>query len=150
MRVDDVTLREYQRGDAEAMYELDVTCFEPIFRFSRGAMRGFAESEGAVAVLAEADGDLAGFCIAQMEGQIGYVVTLDVAPGWRRRGLARRLMAELETRARSAGAISMALHVFKGNTGAMQFYENIGYGRIGIAKAFYGRGLDALIYRKAL
>jgi len=130
------------------MYTLDVTCFEPVFRFSRRAMRGFAEAENAVTVLAEAGGELAGFCIAQIEGQIGYVVTLDVAPAWRRRGLARSLMAALESRVRENGAVSMALHVYVGNESAMRFYEKIGYGRVGMAERFYGRGMDALVYRK--
>jgi ribosomal-protein-alanine N-acetyltransferase len=132
------------------MYALDLVCFEPPFRFSRAAMRGFAEAVGALTVLAEAQGELAGFCIAQLEKQNAYVVTLDVAPTWRRRGLARRLMAELESKARAAGATAMALHVFTGNTGAIQFYESIGYNRAGRAEAFYGRGLDALVYRKRL
>jgi ribosomal-protein-alanine N-acetyltransferase len=85
-----------------------------------------------------------------MEQQTGYVVTLDVAPPWRRRGLARRLMAEAETRLRATGGTSMALHVSTANSAAMQFYESIGYGRVGMAKGFYGRGLDALVYRKRL
>jgi ribosomal-protein-alanine N-acetyltransferase len=143
-----LTLREYRPGDLQALYALDVVCFEPPFRFSRHAMRSFAEAAGAVTVLAEAQGELAGFCIAQLEKQIAYVVTLDVAPGWQRRGLARRLMAELESKAHAAGATAMTLHVFTGNAGAIQFYESIGYGRLGRAEAFYGRGLDALIYRK--
>jgi [ribosomal protein S18]-alanine N-acetyltransferase len=42
----------------------------------------------------------------------------------------------------------MALHVFSGNTGAMRFYEKLGYDRIGMERGFYGRGLDALLYRK--
>ena len=146
--MDEVTLRDYRPGDAAAMYALDVACFDPVFRFSLGAMRGFAEAAGAIAVLAEATGELVGFCVVQMEGKIGYVVTLDVAPPWRRRGLARRLMAEVETRVRAAGGAGMALHVFKGNTAAMQFYESIGYGRVGMVEGFYGRGIDALVYRK--
>jgi ribosomal-protein-alanine N-acetyltransferase len=42
----------------------------------------------------------------------------------------------------------MALHVSTANTTAMQFYESIGYGRVGMAEGFYGRGPDALVYRK--
>ena len=56
--------------------------------------------------------------------------------------------AELESKAHAAGATAMTLHVFTGNAGAIQFYESIGYGRLGRAEAFYGRGLDALVYRK--
>ncbi len=148
--MDEVTLREYRPGDVEAMYALDVVCFDPVFQFSRRAMRYFAEARRAVTVLAEADGALVGFCIAEVDEQTGYVVTLDVAQAWRRRGLARQLMAEVEAKARAAGAEAMVLHVFNGNAGAMQFYESIGYDRVGRAEAFYGRGLDALVYRKRL
>jgi ribosomal-protein-alanine N-acetyltransferase len=146
--VDALTLREYRPGDLDSIYALDVVCFEPPFRFSRGAMRGFAEAAGAMTVLAERQGELAGFSIAQLEKHIAYVVTLDVTPTFRRQGLARRLMAELEAKAQAAGATAMALHVFTGNAGAIQFYESIGYNREGRAEAFYGRGLDALVYRK--
>ena len=145
-----VTLREYRPGDCKAMYALDMLCFEPAFQFSRRAMRGFAETRGSVTVLAEAEGEITGFCIAQLEAQTGYVVTLDVAPAWRRRGLAHRLMAEVEAKVGAAGGGGMALHVFKENIAAIRFYEGIGYGRIGMAEDFYGRGLDALVYRKRL
>jgi ribosomal protein S18 acetylase RimI-like enzyme len=30
----------------------------------------------------------------------------------------------------------------------MRFYESIGYGRVARSEGFYGRGLDALVYRK--
>jgi ribosomal-protein-alanine N-acetyltransferase len=146
--MDGVTLREYRPGDWEAMFALDVECFERVFRFSRGVMRGFAETAGAITVLAESAGELVGFCVVQIEGQVGYVVTLDVAGPWRRRGLARRMMEQVEARVRAAGGTGMALHVFTGNAGAMSFYESMGYDRVGRAEGFYGRGLDALVYRK--
>lgn len=146
--MDEVTLREYQPGDGERMHALDVQCFAPEFQFSRRVMRSFAEAPGALTVLAEAAGELVGFCLVQIEGKVGYVVTLDVAEAWRRRGLARRMMEDIEAKVRAAGGIGMALHVFTGNAGAMRFYESIGYGRVGRSEGFYGRGLDALEYRK--
>jgi ribosomal-protein-alanine N-acetyltransferase len=148
--VDEVTLREYRPGDWQAMHALDLVCFEPVFQFSRGAMRGFAEAPGAIVVLAEATAELAGFCVVSMEQQTGYVVTLDVAPPRRRRGLARRLMEDVEAKVRAAGGVGMTLHVSTANTAAMQFYESIGYGRVGMAEGFYSRGLDALVYRKRI
>ena len=146
----DIILRGYRPSDVEAMYELDLTCFEPPFRFSSRAMKQFAEAPGAVSVLAQSQDGLAGFCIVQREGPVGYVVTLDVAPDWRRRGLAMLLMTETEEKLLAHGASGMALHVFAGNTPAIRFYEKGGYLRAGVAKAFYARGLDALIYRKPL
>jgi ribosomal-protein-alanine N-acetyltransferase len=146
--MDAITLRGYKPGDWERMYALDVLCFAPQFQFTRGAMRGFAEAPGALTVLAEAGGELVGFCLVQIEAKVGYVVTLDVAASWRRRGLARRMMEHLEAQVRAAGGLGMALHVFTGNAAAMRFYESIGYGRVARSEGFYGRGLDALVYRK--
>ena len=145
--------REYRTGDWQAMHALDVLCFAPAFQFSRRAMRGYAEAPGAVVLLAEteapgAQSELAGFCIAQLEERVGYVVTLDVAEAWRRRGLARRLMAEVECRLHAAGAVAMELHVFTGNAAAIRLYEALGYARVGVAGDFYARGIDALFYRK--
>jgi ribosomal-protein-alanine N-acetyltransferase len=158
------TLRSYRPGDWQAMHMLDLICFEPVFQFSRRAMRGFAEAPGAVTVLAEtqrelaeaerelanSESELAGFCLTQLEDRTGYVVTLDVALAWRRRGLASRLMAEVESKLHSAGAMHMELHVFTGNAGAIRFYESIGYTQTGVAENFYARGLHALLYRKKL
>jgi ribosomal-protein-alanine N-acetyltransferase len=144
------TLREYRKDDVDAMYALDIACFEPVFRFSRGAMRRFAEAAGAVTVLAESAGKLAGFCIAEVEEHIGYIVTLDVVPEWRRKGLARALMAEVEARVQAAGAGIVTLHVFTGNVAAIRFYEAMGYERAGSARGFYGRDMDGWVYRKRL
>jgi ribosomal-protein-alanine N-acetyltransferase len=117
-------------------------------------MRGFLMAKGAIVVVAEAKGALAGFVIVQMEEvrgtRGGYVMTLDVASEWRRQGVATRLMEAAESKAAAAGAGCMLLHVFAGNAGAAQFYERRGYKQVSVAKSFYGRELDALVLWKAL
>lgn len=153
--LDGITLRDYRPGDVDAMYALDLECFGPPFRFTARAMRRFAEEQDAIVLLAESQiaesrPRLAGFIIAHMEGRTAYIVTLDVAYDFRRRGLARLLMAETESRARAAGAEEMALHVHTGNTAAITFYESLGYGRVRMAENFYARGVHALVYRKRL
>jgi [ribosomal protein S18]-alanine N-acetyltransferase len=153
---DAITLRDYRPGDANAMYALDLECFEAPFRFTSRAMRQFAEEPHAIVLLAEAHVSknlpprLAGFAIAHKEGQTAYVVTLDVAPPYRRRGLARRLMEDTESRARATGAQEIALHVYTGNLGAIAFYEALGYNRMRMAENFYARGAHGLVYRKKL
>lgn len=148
---DRIKLRPYEPQDLDLIFALDLICFEPVFRFTRRAMRQFAEAPGAIAWIAECDGgELAGFAIAVMEGRVGYVVTLDVAPEWRRRGVARRLMNQLEVQVCGTGGEAMELHVFVGNAAAVQAYQGMGYRRIGVAPGFYRRGLDGLIYRKEL
>jgi ribosomal-protein-alanine N-acetyltransferase len=133
------------------MYALDLACFEEPFRFDLKSMRRFAQRAGAIVLVAEAADKLAGFVIVQWErGRLAYVVTLDVAPGYRRMGLARALMSAAEQEALRSGAERVGLHVFAGNDAAVAFYERLGFEKVGVDAGFYGEGLDAWTYWKRL
>ena len=136
------------------MYELDLVCFEVPFRFDYETMRRVVEDPAAIVIVAESGGELAGFIVVhpvrRKGGIAGYVVTLDVAPRFRRLGLALELLAETESEAAEAGADGIALHVFVGNAGAIAFYERAGYLRGPRKAGFYGQGLDAWTYWRAL
>jgi ribosomal-protein-alanine N-acetyltransferase len=151
-------LRGYERGDLAAIFALDEICFAPPFRFTLTAMRRFAEARHALTVIVERDSEqgtqIVGFCIAHVEREgetrVSYVVTLDVAPGVRRQGLAQRMMERIEEQARAVGCGAMALHVSVENEGAIRFYERMRYLRSHVTESFYGRGRDAFVYRKVL
>ena len=148
----DIVLRRYERNDLGAIVELDAECFDPPFRFSREAMRRFAEAENAWVVIAEVEDRLEGFCIVHMEQaesvRVGYVVTIDVAKAFRRAGLGERMLTEGERWTRHQGGAGMMLHVFVKNQGAVRFYERLGYKRVGDQQGFYGPGIDAAMYWK--
>src|SRR6266403_2694975 len=152
----EIVFRDYRATDLEAMFQLDEACFSEEFRFDRESLREFAEERNAVVRLAQkVTGEIVGFVIIHVErvvtGWRAYVVTLDVAVECRQRGLARRLMREVEASAMAAGVRWMQLHVFTGNAGAIRFYERLGYQRISTQRSFYGEaGLDAFVYGKEL
>ncbi len=135
------------------MHALDVVCFDESFRFSFRAMREFALHPRATVWLAEishADGvdqaplqSLAGFVIVHVKRRQGYLVTLDVAPAWRRQGVARALLDQAQV-----DLESLTLHVFRGNEGAICFYERNGFEPQSLEAGFYGAGRDALIFRR--
>jgi ribosomal protein S18 acetylase RimI-like enzyme len=56
-----------------------------------------------------------------------YVDALAVAPGWRRRGVARRLLDEAERRATAAGLDGVALDTGLENRPARALYEAAGF-----------------------
>jgi ribosomal-protein-alanine N-acetyltransferase len=56
----------------------------------------------------------------------------------------------VEGKMRAAGAKGMELHVSVENEGAVRFYEGMGYGRVGVAEGFYGKGRDAWVYGRGL
>ena len=138
------------------MFQLDEACFAEEFRFDRESMREFAEERNAIVRIAQrVSGEIAGFVIVHVERIAtewrAYVVTLDVAVECRQRGLARRLMREVEASSMAAGVQWMQLHVFTGNAGAIRFYERLGYERTSRKKSFYGEvGLDAFVYGREL
>jgi [ribosomal protein S18]-alanine N-acetyltransferase len=149
-----ITLRSYRDTDLDAMHALDVVCFEKPFRFSRSAMRRFAESKKARVILAEEDAALLGFVIlhieAAHEGRIGYIVTLDVSPAHRRQGLAGQLMVAAEQAALREHCAAVVLHVFTGNEPAIRFYESHGFVRSHREPGFYGPTMDAWVFHKLL
>lgn len=140
--------RPYEERDLEAMFLLDVACFEPPFRFSVEDIRRFSAGANAVTVVAEDGGELVGFFIVERTGTNAYLVTLDVAPERRGRGIGRELLRRAEMA--FPAAVRMVLHVYQGNERAIRFYEASGYVRAGEMKGFYGRGRDAWVYLKEL
>ena len=147
-------IRHGTEADLDALVALDVLCFDERFRFSRAAMHRFTAGSNKVTLVAEDDrtGALAGFLIVTLHRKyyVGYVTTLDVAPEFRRRGLAAELMTEAEALAAADPVRWMELHVSVENAPARGLYEKLGYRVITQADDFYGRGLPALCLRKQL
>ena len=149
-----ITLRPYRVKDLDAMQALDVECFDKPFRFTRSAMRRFAEARNARVSIAE-DGDtLVGFVIMDVEytgeTRFGYIVTLDVSPDHRRKGVAGTLMQEAERAAALEMCVAVVLHVFTGNEPAIHFYVGRGFVQSHRETDFYGQGFDAWLLHKPL
>ncbi|MFF6783396.1 GNAT family N-acetyltransferase [Streptomyces sp. NPDC012510] len=100
------------------------------------------------------DGDrLCGYVLATppSEGQ-SWILTLGVAPGTRRRGLARQLMKEAMAKLRAEGARTVRLGVKPENDPAIALYESLGFVRSPgePRRHYYGPGEDRLLMTLAL
>jgi len=150
----EVTLRNGTPADIDAMYALDLLCFDKPFRFDLRSMRKYATHPEAIVLIAELDGEMRGFIVVNPSRRkalhSAYVTTLDVHPDFRRQGIARALLVEAERRVAASGAVTMQLHVFTGNVDAIRFYESAGYEQLLLTEDFYSPGLDALAYTKLL
>lgn len=147
-------LRPGLPADVQAMYALDLLCFDEPFRFDLSSMRRFSSQPGAIVLLAETEGAFLGFIIVQLSGRLpnrkAYIVTLDVHPSVRRRGIAHYLISEAERSAAVAGATSIYLHVYTENVPALNFYGRLGYSRLLRNPDLYASGMDAWTYHKSL
>ena len=82
----------------------------------------------------------------------GWVVDGDVQilkvgtdPAWRRRGIARELLAHVAADARNLGAQTVSLEVRAGNEGAQALYKALGLTPVGMRPRYYSDREDALI-----
>jgi len=144
MTSDPIVLRDFAPEDLDAAYLLDQSCFEPGIAYTRGQIRAFLERDGAIGLVAEGQGGLAAFAIGHVAGTEGHVVTIDIAAAERRRGLGRRLLSELTSRMAAAGARETRLEVDVRNTGAIRFYERMGYRAVRTLPDYYGPRLEGL------
>jgi ribosomal protein S18 acetylase RimI-like enzyme len=79
-------------------------------------------------LVAEEDETLIGTVMAGYDGHRGSVSYLAVAAPWQRRGVGRRLMAEVERRLVSLGCPKVNLMVRSSNAQVAGFYHALGYG----------------------
>lgn len=98
--------------------------------------------------------DAQGFAIGRAAADEAELLTIAVAPGARRKGIGRRLLAEFETGARARGAVEAFLEVAADNAPARGLYNAAGWFQVGLRRAYYrrpdGTRLDALVMRTAL
>jgi ribosomal protein S18 acetylase RimI-like enzyme len=95
-------------------------------------------SRGWVAV--DAGGTIRGFATAEYEAWHARLVLwfLYVAPAWRRRGVGRALLAEVEGYGASAGASHVWLETSNVNVPGVAAYERLGYSLCGVDRLYYG------------
>lgn len=150
-----LTLREFQPSDLDALYELDQTCFAPGIAYSRAEIARFIRRTGTKTWIAEDEtawGEaIAGFVIARCDRRRqGHIITLDVAPRWRRQAIGTLLMDAAEGWMRSEGADLVVLETAESNLTAQRFYVQRGYVKLRRIEHYYGTGEAAWLMAKAL
>ncbi len=136
-------IRSATRSDAPALARL-IEEFNadhrPIVVTAEQAAARLAACQGIeTTILAEVDGQAAGFAclrlVPYMSGDEPYAELTDlfVAAPFRRRGVARALIAEVERMARAGGAADVIILTGFDNAGAQALYRALGYGDYAIA-----------------
>jgi ribosomal-protein-alanine N-acetyltransferase len=145
------TFRDGGSADLDRLWRLDQLCFEAGIAYSLRDLRRFLAMPRAACVLAEVGPTLCGFALAySLPRDLAHVVTLDVHPTFRRRGLGRRLIESVLEGSAAAGAQRVVLEVDVRNSGAITFYRKLGFRESGRLPSYYGPGLDAFEMGKAL
>jgi ribosomal protein S18 acetylase RimI-like enzyme len=79
-----------------------------------------------------------------------HILNVATLPRFRRRGVARRLMAMAEEHASDMGGESLTLEVRECNVAAIALYDSLGYLRVGRRAHYYPDGEDAVAMTKKI
>ena len=92
----------------------------------------------AVALAARVNDEIEGFVIARIDTDgnlpLGHILTLDVSPSHRRKGIAQKLLRETEALLKQKGVNECRLEVREDNVAAITLYRKLGYKKIGNSK----------------
>ncbi len=88
-----------------------------------------------------------GFLLGRTVAGEAELLTLAVAPEYRRQGIAADLLAEFARTALGRGARDAFLEVASGNAPAIAAYTRAGWIRAGLRRGYYAPGIDALVMR---
>jgi ribosomal-protein-alanine N-acetyltransferase len=148
-------LRPFQDSDLQDAYQLDQACFPPGVAYSRSELGAYVRMRNAKAWVAElterGEPSLAGFVIGCRDGCVqGHIITVDVAPDWRRRGVGSMLMDAVENWMRDEGGEMVYLETAEDNLPAQSFYLKRGYAKLRRVEGYYADGAAAWLMAKNL
>lgn len=140
-------IRPMQPADLDAVMDLEPVLFGS-GAWSRSTYEGELAHPGRRYVVVDQDRHLAGYAGIDLAPE-ATVMTIGVAPGFRRRGLGRALLEHLLGLARDSGSRLVHLEVRADDDGAQALYSRSGFTPVGRRRGYY-QGIDALLMRLPL
>jgi ribosomal-protein-alanine N-acetyltransferase len=136
-------------AECEAMAAVHAQAFPAPWR--QDEFEDLLEGEGIYGLLAAGETSPLGLILCRVAAGEMEVLTIGVAAGARRKGVARALLAAALPPARELGAAEVFLEVAVDNDAAIALYGELGFRKAGLRKAYYNRGaqgfMDALVMR---
>jgi ribosomal-protein-alanine N-acetyltransferase len=125
----------------DTLHEIEKLCFKEE-AFTKQQICYLLRDHNAVSLIALIDGNVAGFIIGRIDTirrvAIGHIMTIDVAPLCRRKGIATHLLLEIERIFAQKSVRENHLEVREGNFVALSLYEKLGYKKISRLENYYG------------
>jgi len=110
--------------------------FNDVDPFEKPYFDSMEKDERTIAIVCENNAEIIGFCAATLpppsmnpilkKRNVAFVENLCVDDQWRKAGIGKALMEEMERQCKSRGADVMELNVWSFNDNAIHFYERLG------------------------
>ncbi len=146
------SLRQLLPSDLNELWQLDMRCFVDGEHYERETFRHLLSKPDAIArqIRSEYD-EMSAFAIGVIDPDgVGHITTVGVAPEYRRRGLARLILQEIERTFIARGVTTVRLEVRTCNVAAQRLYEQLGYVTVQRLNHYYSNGDDGYLMVKSL
>ena len=136
----------------DKLFKIEEQCFDQE-AFTKRQISYLLTDYNTIALVAKTDSDIAGFIITQVEveenTEFGHIITINVPPNYRRKGIATKLLQEIEALLKQKGISECRLEVREDNSQAIKLYQSLGYQTIGKLEKYYGKK-HGLYFKKAI
>ncbi len=148
----EITIEDLSLRFLDRLYEIEKQCFDEE-AFSKQQIAYLIRDYNSIGLVARLDNEIVGFAIAGIEvrrnARFGHILTVDVAPAYRRKGIAKKLLTQIEDLFKQKDVRECRLEVREKNTAALSLYEKLGYKKVGRLEKYYGDA-HGLYLRKIL
>ena len=126
----------------DKLFKIEEQCFDEE-AFTKRQIAYLLSDYNTIALAAKADSEIAGFILAQIEIEndtlFGHIITINVVPAFRKKGIGRKMLQEIEDTFKQKGITECQLEVREDNKAALKLYQNSGYQKIGRLEKYYGK-----------
>ncbi len=142
--IDRITIRSLRTSDLRVIVKLEREVFpDP---WPRSAFEDILRESGWYALVAEADtGEIAGYACYLIIGPEGHLANIAVAPAFRRKSVAKRLLDNILNAVEESECEYLLLEVRPSNSNALTFYEKQGFAFLYRRPNYYSRPVEDAI-----
>lgn len=150
MTGDGVVIRPGEPADVLAVDRIERASFDDPWSRSL-LLQELVPSALRLPLVAECDGEVAGYLMAWRSGDELHILNVAVDPARRRRGVGAALLTAALAAARRGGLTEVTLEVRVANRPALALYHSYGFRDVGLRPGYYAdTGEDALILTLSL
>ena len=136
-----VTTEKASVEHLDRLTEIEIECFETE-AFTKQQILHLLTDSNSVSLVLRVKGEIVGFVIGKTymnrRPATGHILTIDVSPEHRRKGIGQKLLQEIENIFKDKRIEVCFLEVRENNVGALSLYRKFGYKRVGKLSNYYG------------
>ncbi|NLB88393.1 MAG: ribosomal protein S18-alanine N-acetyltransferase, partial [Syntrophomonadaceae bacterium] len=135
MQIDNYIIRKMTENDIPQVMKIEQESFT--IPWSKESYLGELKNNFATYLVCDYEGDVAAYGGIWVVFEEAHITNIAVGTNFRRQGMGKRLMLELENVARKKKALKIILEVRPSNDAALNLYSSLDYMPTGLRKNYY-------------